>query len=286
MKVAKIVGSIISLAMVYLGFSTYQKDQKPQNLIVSVIFALLFLFFIDKIIKPGNKKHNPDTYPDDQKTKRFPVKWVIILICVLVVFGLGVGIMKMSKDPDAHKGKNREIMTALDCSSDKADKISELLKSCGIDTFQSIEHDELLDDAHFGGERGYRISLGNNVNLVMYTDPDHSVHLLKYVDHDLYKDGKVVSSIADHTFTSEEMTDWQLKCEAKVKEMLKSPSTADFPNINEWKFDKDGKVLKVQSYVDAENGFGANIRSEFTFTIDQDSGTIKSFIFDGEEIIN
>ena len=63
MKVAKIVGSIISLVMVYLGFSTYQKDHQPQNLIVSAIFALLFLFLVYKIIKPGKKKEKPINNP-------------------------------------------------------------------------------------------------------------------------------------------------------------------------------------------------------------------------------
>ena len=56
--------------------------------------------------------------------------------------------------------------------------------------------------------------------------------------------------------------------------------------MNEWAFQKkDGEIL-IQSYVDSENSFGANLRSKFQFTINASDNTVKSFIFDGEEMLN
>jgi hypothetical protein len=53
-------------------------------------------------------------------------------------------------------------------------------------------------------------------------------------------------------------------CQLYVEDQLKAPSTADFPasslaNIREL----DNKVFEVRSYVDAENSFGAMIRTDF-----------------------
>ena len=74
-------------------------------------------------------------------------------------------------------------------------------------------------------------------------------------------------------------------CQEKVKEILKSPSTAKFPVYTEWGFKQEKNIFTVQGYVDAQNSFGAETRSNFQFVIDMDSDTIQSFIFDGEELI-
>lgn len=50
-----------------------------------------------------------------------------------------------------------------------------------------------------------------------------------------------------------------------VKQNLKAPSTAEFPMWTEenCKATPNGDVWKVRSYVDAQNGFGAMIRSDY-----------------------
>lgn len=49
-----------------------------------------------------------------------------------------------------------------------------------------------------------------------------------------------------------------------VKDKLKSPSTAKFCDITEATFSCSGKSWTVTGWVDAQNGFGATIRSTFT----------------------
>lgn len=84
--------------------------------------------------------------------------------------------------------------------------------------------------------------------------------------------------------TSEE-SDLQMRCERGVKEFLKSPSSAKFPSINGWYFGKDREKIVAQSYVDAQNSFGAMLRSEFQVTFTPDGESVTSFIFDGKEYV-
>ncbi|GFN35823.1 hypothetical protein [Tepidimicrobium xylanilyticum] len=83
-----------------------------------------------------------------------------------------------------------------------------------------------------------------------------------------------------------EQSDLQIRCERIIKEILKSPSTAKFPNINEWYIGKDREKIVVQSYVDAQNSFGAVVRSQFQITFTPTGDTVTSLIFDGVEYIN
>jgi len=50
---------------------------------------------------------------------------------------------------------------------------------------------------------------------------------------------------------------------AFVKENLKAPSTADFAGYLKSHIYKSDDLWIVKSYVDAQNGFGANIRTHF-----------------------
>ena len=83
-----------------------------------------------------------------------------------------------------------------------------------------------------------------------------------------------------------EKTDYQIYTQNNVKSILKSPKSADFPNINNWEFGKNNFYVVAQSYVDAQNSFGATIRSEFTFIYSVDSSTVLYAIFDGEVVVN
>jgi hypothetical protein len=48
-----------------------------------------------------------------------------------------------------------------------------------------------------------------------------------------------------------------------VKQYLVSPSSAKFPRNQEWSITDNGSTIIVRSYVDAQNSFGAEIRSNF-----------------------
>lgn len=54
-----------------------------------------------------------------------------------------------------------------------------------------------------------------------------------------------------------------VRCQRYVRDRLKAPATADFPFLDRrtWKFDDD--VYVVKSYVDAQNSFGAMLRTNW-----------------------
>lgn len=62
-------------------------------------------------------------------------------------------------------------------------------------------------------------------------------------------------------------------CKRAALDRLKAPATADFAPAGEWSHGKraDG-ALFVRGWVDAENGFGAKLRSDVVCTFDYPTG--------------
>ena len=216
------------------------------------------------------------------KKKHGFMKWCLLVIVVFFVICAGIGII-MSLTMD--KVTKSDITKYIDVTDEQGNKIELVLKNCGLDQISSIEHDELLDNAHTNGETGYRLKTGNIDNIILYLSSDESVNQIRYADYDLYVDGSNVATLQDYTVSKDEVNKYQSLCQEKVKEILKSPSTAKFPVYTEWGFKQEKNIFTVQGYVDAQNSFGAETRSKFQFIIDMNSDNIQSFIFDGEELI-
>lgn len=208
---------------------------------------------------------------------------VFALICVVV----NIAVTNDAKDRKENPQKYDDSIAAkyIDVSSEESSKIDAVLNDCGITDVVSFEHDELLDNAHVDGETGYRIATKNADNIILYLLEDKSVSQIRYGDYDLYVNGSKTATLEDYTVSMDDVNKYQYICQEKVKEILKSPSTAKFPNYTEWGFGKEKNIMTVQGYVDAQNSFGAETRSKFQFIIDTDTNTIQSFIFDGQEMI-
>jgi hypothetical protein len=59
-----------------------------------------------------------------------------------------------------------------------------------------------------------------------------------------------------------------------VKDMLKSPSTADFCDNDTVSKDEDTEGYIVEGCVDAQNGFGATVRIDYTVYLDKDDNFV------------
>ncbi len=211
---------------------------------------------------------------------------ILVMLFFAVAFSLIVnnGVKNMEESTE----ESNDSLTAkyTDISGDDAKNIDTILSDCGITEVISFEHDDMLDNAHSDGETGYRLAVNKNVdNIILYINADKSVYSLSYNSYMLYENGAVVAVLQDYLMSTDEASDLMIKCQDKIKEVLKSPSTAKFPNILEWGFKKEKNIVIVQGYVDAQNSFGAEIRSTFQFTIDTDTNTIQSLIFDGQEMM-
>jgi len=74
-------------------------------------------------------------------------------------------------------------------------------------------------------------------------------------------------------------TVWRI-CQERVAAELKAPSTADFPPYDEHSIGHSGADWFVTSYVDAQNSFGAKLRTHYTCTASFDPGTSTYSIMD------
>jgi len=71
-------------------------------------------------------------------------------------------------------------------------------------------------------------------------------------------------------YTKDDKIDAQMFVENRILGLLKSPSTAKFPSIWKWKMTKiSGQTYRISSYVDAQNSFGAMIRTRFSGVAEQ-----------------
>ena len=170
-------------------------------------------------------------------------------------------------------------------SNKQGEKIDKILSQCGLKDASSITAESSLD-SRYKGKKGYILVIGNIKNVFVFLDKKQNVYKITYKNHTLYGKGKVKSTLNDYCMTAEEQDTVRISCEEKIKEILTSPSTAEFSDRNEWAFSKNKHTLLVQGYVDSQNGFGAMIRSDFQFEIDRKTNKIKSLIFDGKELIS
>jgi len=178
---------------------------------------------------------------------------------------------------------NDKLAKEIGISSDEASSILDALKLTGLEDYKKIEHDDLLDNAHFEGEKGFRIEKENVSNVILYLNSDSSVYQLKFADHILYENGTTLAVIDDFILSNQQKSDIQFQSQEALKKVLKSPSTAKFPNILEWSIEKVNGEIIVNSYVDSENGFGAMIRSEFQLKVKDN--TIYSLVINGKEYL-
>lgn len=197
------------------------------------------------------------------------------LMVVFIMIG-GCGIIMMSHTDSKNA---TEPKTKLEKNAKNA------LNQIGIYKYE-IKKDAALDGAAGDGTLGYRVTTEfSNGFVILYANTDETIHSIRYADKDYYLKGKVLSSIQDDVLTLDEAENYKRNAEVKVKEILKAPSTAKFPNIKEWGFSKKKGIVTIQGHVDSQNSFGAMLRSDFQIKYNEKEGYMTSFIFDGEELI-
>ncbi len=104
----------------------------------------------------------------------------------------------------------------------------------------------------------------------------------------------LISGGDDNVSTTQppEITDSKVYVTARnyVENVLKSPSTADFPLLDYRFFDLGNQKYKIVSYVDAQNSFGAQVRTNYSVTLSHNGGdwadinnwTLHELVFGGE----
>ena len=218
----------------------------------------------------------------ETKTKKGHGCLIGIIVFIIFVGAITFGIIQTIEHPELYEEKSK-VEEAVGCSQEEAESIEDVLNKCDITDYQDVKADEGLNGAWKKNDKGFRIEIQDGMEVLMWLNKNNKVIILKYDENMLYKKGKVKAKLTDYVLSSEEVTQWEVECQSQVKAMLKSPSSAKFGG---WKYGKNKKQIIVQGYVDAENSFGAEIRSQFQFKINRKTEAITSFIFDGKEFNN
>ena len=217
----------------------------------------------------------------ETKTKKGHGCLIGIIVFIIFVGAITFGIIQTINHPELYEEKSK-VEEAVGCSQEEAESIEDVLKKCDITDYQDVKADEGLNGAWKKNDKGFRIEIQDGMEVLMWLNKNNKVIILKYGENMLYKKGKAKAKLTDYVLSSEEVTKWEVECKSQVEAMLKSPSSAKFGG---WKYGKNKKQIIVQGYVDAENSFGAEIRSQFQFKINRKTETITSFIFDGQELM-
>lgn len=131
-----------------------------------------------------------------------------------------------------------------------------------------------------------------DAGITVYLNKDNTVNGLTSGTVKLYEKGKALVNINDKIITTEEKVALQTSAKDVVTRALKAPSTAKFPGefltpLEDWSFARNKDVYQVSSYVDAQNSFGAMIRSDFIIKVSMPKdGDAKITYFKlGDEVI-
>ena len=84
----------------------------------------------------------------------------------------------------------------------------------------------------------------------------------------VFSDSEPTATKTKKYFEKYDRTDIVILAQSQIKDLLKAPSTADFPTTNNAIVErKDSVTWFVSSYVDSQNGFGAMIRSMWSCNV-------------------
>lgn len=204
-------------------------------------------------------------------------KILILFVCLFIFVGCGKTESKLKK--------------ATGITTEQEEQIKKILSESGFgNDIVKIEHDELLDGAYSKEGKGYRADFrldGNSgvSNVTLYLTKDNNLERIRYNTKNFYENNEIVDNVRNYVILPSEKNEYVRFCTRNIESLLKAPSTAKFPNISNWRVGKNNGEVIVQSYVDAQNGFGAMIRSQFQFVIDTKTNMVTSLIFDGTEYI-
>lgn len=171
-------------------------------------------------------------------------------------------------------------------TDEQSGNIIKILSDCEIKDVQEFKHEPALDNVLGEGVKGYRVKTSNIEKSTVYLKDGNAFYIGSSLGgevRELYSKNQIQAKISDYTITSEEFSELKIRCQRGVESILKSPKTAEFAGISEWKMGKDKEKIVVQAYVDSQNSFGALLRSDFWITFTPDKEKVTSVIINGKE---
>lgn len=167
----------------------------------------------------------------------------------------------------------------------EAEQVLADLRSVGVKSLTSCEKalGSGVDDL-----QSFRVEADGKT--LILTIEKRKTYYIGYGSVDLYDatKGGVINQVTDYGINSVDAITYMSAAEDYIKQILKSPSTAEFPGqileADQWSVGRYKNIVQVQSYVDSQNGFGAMIRSNFVVQMAYDTSSCLYINFDGEDV--
>ena len=225
-----------------------------------------------------------NTSPLKPKKTTSAKKPLIIALIIFIIFLVGISNDSIGTPPINNNVKM--LMTESGLSQEVCEQVYTQLQECGIETITDIktivESDGTWYSCRIKSDKYYGSGV---VNIV----PKKGLESLNWGGATIYNSETLKKSrhLDDYALPYGADASYMLQVENTIKNYLKSPSTAKFPSrffSDDWSFEysyKDG-IATVSSYVDAQNAFGAMIRSPFIVKIDVKKNAVIYINLDGQ----
>ncbi len=267
------IGMPVSLIWIIVNFIMRKEIEKPKKILKKSIAFSFYLFVVIcfaisdetdieygepgesvSVSETNDKKDNKDADKDEKE------------------HGLEDGKNDTEKDSEKETQKDEqtrvedvdefigELNMYLD--EDMSNKLNDILKTkIGFKKMKFVEK--------MGGTFNYSIE-ADGYDLVVTDLEDDFRIFIPSSSYVFYEDGKVLLTVDELNAKKIDKNDrnaYYIIAKEIIMSCLKNPNSADFPSIvtnsQDIAMQKDGDIVAVQSYVDAQNSFGTNVRSEW-----------------------
>lgn len=222
-------------------------------------------------------------------------KFVVIMVCGMIISAIGqaTGIMYKTinkvkvNDVALTLGESKEVKYTID-PEDYEVKIISTEYKVEDETIAKIDNNKVI-----GLNEGE-----TKIQIIIKDDHDHIVKSNKAkitvnLNAEQKKEKEEADKIAKRNkISTDEGVRIKDYCKQIIDSILKAPSSAKYPGsflnpFDDWNMVKKNNLVTVSSFVDAQNSFGANVRSHFVIQIkmnDNGIGKATYVEFDGEVI--
>lgn len=264
---------------------------------------LLIIIFLPFAIIYYGGKYLIKFYKSSKYTVKQKVIYTIIGVCVLSVFS---GISGLSKNPEIEKVKISDITLYKGTTKKIKSKITpnkvvvENIEYTSYDPkIISISDEGKIEAKNEGAttvvckvtDDNEKTVKSNRFKVIVELTEEQKEELRKKAEEEALKAEQELQK-KRNTLSLTESLRIKDKCKDIVNQVLKAPSTAEYPGswydpLNDWGMKKVNNLVTVSSYVDAENSFGAKPRTYFVMQFrmnDDGSGSLSYFKF-GNQVV-
>lgn len=228
-------------------------------------------------VQNTNSKYNESAEKPKKKTS---FRFGIVVLILFIIYA----ILPKNENDESEESHNNLDGIVAEKSDSKNENLSakELFSKTMSDSSQYIsfdnaekiysfiENDLGFEKINFDGKNTVGDILfditADNYYLMISADND-GIYSIRCGSYELYNGKEVLmtkTGLDDRNIGSKKSS-YYVIAEEIIKNNLKSPSTANFPSLwsDEIKMQRNGDMVVVQGYVDAQNSFGTTIRSQW-----------------------